>query len=159
MKNSISTRHQHRACRRHRPRASCHGSKSIISGQDGPRVPFADLDRTVLPGSPDAFGKFIAAEIEKWGGKVVKFAGIKRSEAWGPLRVRIGLPSGAAAAFFESSHARPDGAPLPGQLAAQLHRGRQADTDWRRATSIHPSRRYSYAQLWVMSSRSLDAAP
>jgi len=37
---------------------------------------FADLGGTVLPGSPDDFGKFIAAEIEKWG-KVVKFAGIK----------------------------------------------------------------------------------
>ena len=37
---------------------------------------FADLGRTVLPGSPADFRKLIAAETEKWG-KVVKFAGIK----------------------------------------------------------------------------------
>jgi hypothetical protein len=30
----------------------------------------------VLPGTPADFGKFIAAETEKWG-KVIKFAGIK----------------------------------------------------------------------------------
>jgi len=36
----------------------------------------ADLGGTVLPGTPADFGKFIAAETEKWG-KVIKFAGIK----------------------------------------------------------------------------------
>jgi tripartite-type tricarboxylate transporter receptor subunit TctC len=35
-----------------------------------------DLGGTVLPGSPDDFGKQIADEIDKWT-KVVKFAGIK----------------------------------------------------------------------------------
>jgi tripartite-type tricarboxylate transporter receptor subunit TctC len=37
---------------------------------------FADLGGTVLPGTPADFGKFIAAETEKWG-TVIKFAGIK----------------------------------------------------------------------------------
>jgi tripartite-type tricarboxylate transporter receptor subunit TctC len=37
---------------------------------------FADFGGTVLPGTPADFGKFIAAETEKWG-KVIKFAGIK----------------------------------------------------------------------------------
>jgi tripartite-type tricarboxylate transporter receptor subunit TctC len=37
---------------------------------------FADLGATVFIGSPTDFGKFIAAEAEKWA-KVVKFAGIK----------------------------------------------------------------------------------
>jgi tripartite-type tricarboxylate transporter receptor subunit TctC len=37
---------------------------------------FADLAATVFIGSPTEFGKFIAAETEKWA-KVVKFAGIK----------------------------------------------------------------------------------
>ncbi|MFY9835250.1 MAG: tripartite tricarboxylate transporter substrate binding protein [Xanthobacteraceae bacterium] len=36
----------------------------------------ADLGVTVLAGSPGAFGKFLADEIQKWG-KVVKFANIK----------------------------------------------------------------------------------
>ena len=36
----------------------------------------ADLGGTVLPGSPAEFGKFIAAETEKWG-KVVKAANMK----------------------------------------------------------------------------------
>jgi tripartite-type tricarboxylate transporter receptor subunit TctC len=36
----------------------------------------ADLDGTVLGGSPADFGKLIAEETEKWG-KVVKFANIK----------------------------------------------------------------------------------
>jgi tripartite-type tricarboxylate transporter receptor subunit TctC len=36
----------------------------------------ADLGGTVLPGTPADFGKFIAAETEKWG-KVIKFAGVK----------------------------------------------------------------------------------
>ena len=37
---------------------------------------FADVDGTVLPGSPADFGKLIADETEKWG-KVVTFANIK----------------------------------------------------------------------------------
>ena len=36
----------------------------------------ADFGGTAMPGSPAGFGKFIAAETEKWA-KVVKFAGIK----------------------------------------------------------------------------------
>jgi tripartite-type tricarboxylate transporter receptor subunit TctC len=36
----------------------------------------ADFGGTAMPGPPADFGKFIAAETEKWG-KVVKFAGIK----------------------------------------------------------------------------------
>ena len=36
----------------------------------------ADLGGTVLPGSPDDFGKLIGDEIEKWA-KVIKFTGIK----------------------------------------------------------------------------------
>jgi tripartite-type tricarboxylate transporter receptor subunit TctC len=36
----------------------------------------ADLGGTPLPGSPADFGKFIAAETEKWG-KVIRAAGIK----------------------------------------------------------------------------------
>jgi tripartite-type tricarboxylate transporter receptor subunit TctC len=36
----------------------------------------ADVGGTVLPGTPDEFAKFIAAELEKWA-KVVKFAGLK----------------------------------------------------------------------------------
>ena len=37
---------------------------------------FADLGGTVLPGSPDDFGRFIAEETEKWG-KVIRAANIK----------------------------------------------------------------------------------
>jgi tripartite-type tricarboxylate transporter receptor subunit TctC len=37
---------------------------------------FADLSATVIPGSPEDFGKLIADETEKWG-KVVKFSGAK----------------------------------------------------------------------------------
>ncbi len=40
------------------------------------RARFADLDGTVLPGSPADFGKRIAGETENWG-KVIRFAGIK----------------------------------------------------------------------------------
>jgi tripartite-type tricarboxylate transporter receptor subunit TctC len=36
----------------------------------------ADVGGTALPGTPDDFAKFIAAELEKWA-KVVKFAGLK----------------------------------------------------------------------------------
>ena len=36
----------------------------------------ADLGGTTIPGSPSAFGKLVAEEIEKWG-KVVKFSGAK----------------------------------------------------------------------------------
>ena len=37
---------------------------------------FADLDCTVLPGSPAEFGTLIAGEVQKWS-QVIKFAGIK----------------------------------------------------------------------------------
>ena len=37
---------------------------------------FAEIGGEPLPGSPSDFGKFIAAETEKWE-KVVKFAGLK----------------------------------------------------------------------------------
>jgi tripartite-type tricarboxylate transporter receptor subunit TctC len=37
---------------------------------------FADLDGTVLPGSPADFGELIAAETEKWG-KVIRAAHIR----------------------------------------------------------------------------------
>jgi tripartite-type tricarboxylate transporter receptor subunit TctC len=36
----------------------------------------ADVGGTALPGTPEEFGKFVAAELEKWA-KVVKFAGLK----------------------------------------------------------------------------------
>jgi tripartite-type tricarboxylate transporter receptor subunit TctC len=36
----------------------------------------ADLGATVLPGSPDQFGKLLNDDTEKWA-KVIKFAGIK----------------------------------------------------------------------------------
>jgi tripartite-type tricarboxylate transporter receptor subunit TctC len=36
----------------------------------------ADMGSDPRPGSPAEFGKFIAAEAEKWG-KVVRFAGLK----------------------------------------------------------------------------------
>ena len=37
---------------------------------------FANLGVAPVPGSPDDFGKLIAAETDKWA-KVIKFAGIK----------------------------------------------------------------------------------
>jgi tripartite-type tricarboxylate transporter receptor subunit TctC len=37
---------------------------------------FAELGATLIPGTPDDFGKWVADETEKWG-KVVKFAGVK----------------------------------------------------------------------------------
>ncbi len=40
------------------------------------RKRFTDIGGEPLPGTPAAFGKFIADETEKWG-KVVKFAGLK----------------------------------------------------------------------------------
>ncbi len=35
-----------------------------------------DVGGTVLPGTPEQFQRFVAAEMEKWA-KVVKFAGLK----------------------------------------------------------------------------------
>jgi tripartite-type tricarboxylate transporter receptor subunit TctC len=40
------------------------------------KAKLADFGATVMPGSPAEFGKFIAAEIDKWG-KVVKSANMK----------------------------------------------------------------------------------
>jgi tripartite-type tricarboxylate transporter receptor subunit TctC len=40
------------------------------------KVRLADLGGTALAGSSADFGKFLAAETEKWG-KVVKFANVK----------------------------------------------------------------------------------
>jgi len=37
---------------------------------------FADMGATLIVSSPADFGKYVAAETEKWG-KVVKFAGVK----------------------------------------------------------------------------------
>jgi tripartite-type tricarboxylate transporter receptor subunit TctC len=37
---------------------------------------FAELGATLIPGTPNEFGKWVADETEKWG-KVVKFAGVK----------------------------------------------------------------------------------
>jgi tripartite-type tricarboxylate transporter receptor subunit TctC len=37
---------------------------------------FADLGGTPMPGSPADFGRFIAADTEKWA-RVIKFANIK----------------------------------------------------------------------------------
>jgi tripartite-type tricarboxylate transporter receptor subunit TctC len=53
-------------------------NKEINAGLVDPKLKarFADLGSTVLPGSPDDFGKLIADETEKWG-KVIRAAGIK----------------------------------------------------------------------------------
>jgi len=53
-------------------------NKEINAGVANPSIKakLAGLGAMPLPGSPAAFGKFIADETEKWG-KVVKFAGIK----------------------------------------------------------------------------------
>jgi tripartite-type tricarboxylate transporter receptor subunit TctC len=53
-------------------------NKEINAGLADPklRARLADLGGTVLPGSPAAFGKFIAEETEKWG-NVIRAANIK----------------------------------------------------------------------------------
>lgn len=53
-------------------------NREINAGLADPKMKarIADLGGTAFPGSPAAFGTFIAAETEKWG-KVVKFAGLK----------------------------------------------------------------------------------
>ena len=53
-------------------------NKAINAGFADPamKARFADLGATTLPGSPDDFGKLIAAETEKWG-KVIRAGNIK----------------------------------------------------------------------------------
>ena len=53
-------------------------NKEINAGLADPKLKaqLADLGATVLAGSPADFGKFIAADTEKWS-KVVKFSGAK----------------------------------------------------------------------------------
>ena len=53
-------------------------NREINAGLADPTIKarLADLGGTVLTGSPADFGKFIAADAEKWA-KVVKFAGVK----------------------------------------------------------------------------------
>jgi len=53
-------------------------NKEINAGLADPKIRarFADLGSTVLPGSPDDFGKLIAEETEKWA-KVIRAANIK----------------------------------------------------------------------------------
>jgi tripartite-type tricarboxylate transporter receptor subunit TctC len=53
-------------------------NKEINAALGDPKIKarFADLDCTVLPGSPAEFGKLIAGDVEKWS-KVIKFAGIR----------------------------------------------------------------------------------
>jgi tripartite-type tricarboxylate transporter receptor subunit TctC len=53
-------------------------NKEINAALADPKIKarLADLDGTVLAGSPADFGKLVAEETEKWA-KVVKFAGIK----------------------------------------------------------------------------------
>ena len=53
-------------------------NKEINAGLADPKIKarLADLDGTVLGGSPADFGKLIAEETEKWG-KVIRAANIK----------------------------------------------------------------------------------
>ena len=53
-------------------------NKEINAGLAAPKLKarLAVLGGTVLPGSPEDFGKLIADETEKWA-KVVKFSGAK----------------------------------------------------------------------------------
>ena len=53
-------------------------NKEINAGLADPKIKarLADLDGTVLVGSPADFGKLIADETEKWG-KVIRAANIK----------------------------------------------------------------------------------
>lgn len=53
-------------------------NKAINAGLADPKINsrLADLGGTALPGSPAEFGKFIAAETEKWG-RVIRAANIK----------------------------------------------------------------------------------
>jgi tripartite-type tricarboxylate transporter receptor subunit TctC len=53
-------------------------NKEINAALGDPKMKarLADLGGTPLPGSPADFGKFIAAETEKWG-KVIRAANIK----------------------------------------------------------------------------------
>ena len=53
-------------------------NKEINAGLADPKIKprLADLDGTVLVGSPADFGKLIAEETEKWG-KVIRTADIK----------------------------------------------------------------------------------
>jgi tripartite-type tricarboxylate transporter receptor subunit TctC len=37
---------------------------------------FAEMGGTIIPGAPEAFGKLIADDVEKWA-KVIKFANLK----------------------------------------------------------------------------------
>jgi tripartite-type tricarboxylate transporter receptor subunit TctC len=49
---------------------------NAVLAEPGMQARLAELGAAVLPGSPAAFGKFIAEETEKWA-KVIKFAGMK----------------------------------------------------------------------------------
>jgi tripartite-type tricarboxylate transporter receptor subunit TctC len=53
-------------------------NKEINAALADPQIKarLADLGGTVLPGSPEDFGKLIADETEKWG-KVIRAANIK----------------------------------------------------------------------------------
>jgi len=52
-------------------------NRAINAGLADPKLKarFAELSAAVLPGSPDAFGKLLVDETEKWA-KVVKFSGV-----------------------------------------------------------------------------------
>jgi tripartite-type tricarboxylate transporter receptor subunit TctC len=53
-------------------------NREINAGLANPKMQarLADLGTTPMPGSPADFGKFLAAETEKWG-KVVKASGMR----------------------------------------------------------------------------------